>query len=116
MRLEPEIVQTPEHEEQLRALAGRIHSQQLDRTKPLWEVWLVQGLEENRFALISKTHHALVDGNKRLAWAATAVFLVINGRPPRVDQDAAFDLVMAVADGPLADVEAIAQRLVHLTD
>ena len=52
----------PGSEEQLRALAGRIHSQQLDRTKPLWEVWLVQGLEENRFALISKTHHALVDG------------------------------------------------------
>ena len=42
--------------------------------------------------------HALVDGNKRLAWAATAVFLVVNGRLPRVDQDAAFDLVMAVAD------------------
>jgi death-on-curing protein len=61
-------------------------------------------------------NHALVDGNKRLAWAATAVFIVINGRPPRVDQDAAFDLVMAVADGSLADVEAIAQRLVHLTD
>ena len=39
----------PGSEEQLRALAGRIHSQQLDRTKPLWEVWLVQGLEENRF-------------------------------------------------------------------
>jgi diacylglycerol O-acyltransferase len=52
----------PGTEEQLRALAARIHSQQLDRTKPLWEVWLVQGLEDDRFALISKTHHALVDG------------------------------------------------------
>ena len=48
--------------EQLRLLAGRIFSQRLDRSKPLWEVWLVQGLEENRFALINKTHHALVDG------------------------------------------------------
>src|SRR5215210_7304960 len=48
--------------EQLRLLAGRIYSQRLDRSKPLWEVWLVQGLEENRFALINKTHHALVDG------------------------------------------------------
>src|SRR5919109_1820101 len=53
---------SPGSEEQLRALAARIHSQQLDRTKPLWEVWLVQGLEDGRFALISKTHHALVDG------------------------------------------------------
>jgi death-on-curing protein len=61
-------------------------------------------------------NHALVDGNNRLAWASTAVFLVINGRPPRVDQDAAFDLVMAVADGSLADVEAIAERLACLTE
>lgn len=52
----------PGSEEQLRALAARIHSQRLDRAKPLWELWLVQGLENNRFALISKTHHALVDG------------------------------------------------------
>jgi diacylglycerol O-acyltransferase / wax synthase len=48
--------------EQLRQLAGRIFSQRLDRSKPLWELWLVQGLEAGRFALISKTHHALVDG------------------------------------------------------
>src|ERR1041384_6607655 len=53
---------SPGSEEQLRALAARIHSQRLDRAKPLWELWLVQGLEQNRFALISKTHHALVDG------------------------------------------------------
>jgi diacylglycerol O-acyltransferase len=52
----------PGSAEQLRQLAGRIFSQRLDRSKPLWELWLVQGLENNRFALISKTHHALVDG------------------------------------------------------
>ena len=43
-------------------LAARIFSQRLDRSKPLWETWLVEGLENNRFALISKTHHALIDG------------------------------------------------------
>ncbi|MEA2443200.1 MAG: diacylglycerol O-acyltransferase / wax synthase, partial [Thermoleophilales bacterium] len=48
--------------EQLRQLAGRIFSQRLDRSKPMWELWLVQGLEDNQFALISKTHHAMVDG------------------------------------------------------
>jgi WS/DGAT/MGAT family acyltransferase len=48
--------------EQLRLLVGRIFSQRLDRSKPLWELWLVQGLEGNRFALINKTHHSLVDG------------------------------------------------------
>jgi len=52
----------PGSELQLRALAARIHSQALDRTKPLWELWLVQGLEGGRFALIFKNHHALVDG------------------------------------------------------
>jgi WS/DGAT/MGAT family acyltransferase len=48
--------------EQLRQLAARIFSQRLDRSKPLWETWLVQGLDDNRFALISKTHHSMVDG------------------------------------------------------
>src|SRR3954449_2768033 len=52
----------PGEEEQLRALAGRVFSQRLDRDKPLWEIWLVQGLEGNRFALLSKVHHSLVDG------------------------------------------------------
>jgi WS/DGAT/MGAT family acyltransferase len=48
--------------EQLRLLVGRVFSQRLDRTKPLWELWLVQGLEGNRFAIVNKTHHSLVDG------------------------------------------------------
>jgi diacylglycerol O-acyltransferase len=52
----------PGSEEQLRNLAARIFSQQLDRTKPLWELWLVEGLEGDRFAIIGKSHHALVDG------------------------------------------------------
>ena len=47
---------------ELLRLVARIFSQQLDRSKPLWELWLVEGLEDNRFALISKTHHALIDG------------------------------------------------------
>src|SRR6476659_5899856 len=52
----------PGSEEQLRNLAARIFSQQLDRTKPLWELWLVEGLDGDRFAVIGKSHHALVDG------------------------------------------------------
>src|SRR5919199_2503971 len=52
----------PGSEDQLKELAGRVFSQQLDRDKPLWEIWLVDGLEGDRFAMLSKTHHALVDG------------------------------------------------------
>jgi len=52
----------PGSEAQLRALAARVHSQALDRSKPLWELWLVHGLQGGRFAIITKTHHALVDG------------------------------------------------------
>jgi diacylglycerol O-acyltransferase / wax synthase len=53
---------SPGTEEQLFLLASRIDSQPLDRSKPLWESWLVEGLEDGRFALIFKNHHALVDG------------------------------------------------------
>ncbi len=52
----------PGGESQLKRLAGRVFSQQLDRSKPLWELWLVQGLERDRFAILTKTHHAMVDG------------------------------------------------------
>jgi diacylglycerol O-acyltransferase len=52
----------PAGEQQLRALAGRVFSQQLDRSKPLWEIWLVQRVGDDAFALVCKTHHALVDG------------------------------------------------------
>jgi diacylglycerol O-acyltransferase len=52
----------PEDEAELKQLAGRLFSQRLDRSKPLWEMWLVQHMAGDRFALIAKTHHALVDG------------------------------------------------------
>jgi diacylglycerol O-acyltransferase / wax synthase len=52
----------PGSEEQLMLLVSRVFSQRLDRSKPLWEMWFVEGLEGNRFALISKTHHSLIDG------------------------------------------------------
>jgi len=52
----------PGDERQLRLLAGRIKSQQLDREKPLWEMFVVEGLSRRRFALIIKTHHCMIDG------------------------------------------------------
>lgn len=52
----------PGSDDQLKRLAGRIMSQQLDRARPLWELWFVDGLAEGRFALISKIHHCMIDG------------------------------------------------------
>ena len=52
----------PGGEGALRKLVGRVMAQQLDRNKPLWEMWIVEGLEDGRWAMLSKTHHAMVDG------------------------------------------------------
>jgi diacylglycerol O-acyltransferase len=52
----------PGGQAELRKLVGRIMSQQLDRTKPLWEIWVVQGLEDDQWGMVAKTHHAMVDG------------------------------------------------------
>jgi diacylglycerol O-acyltransferase len=52
----------PGTECELQVLAGRVFSHRLRRDRPLWELWLVSGLDRDRFAILSKTHHALVDG------------------------------------------------------
>jgi diacylglycerol O-acyltransferase len=52
----------PGSDAQLRELVGRLMSQQLDRGKPLWETWVVHGLERDRWAVVSKIHHCMVDG------------------------------------------------------
>jgi diacylglycerol O-acyltransferase / wax synthase len=55
-------IPAPGSEEQLRQMAGRVFSQHLDRNKPLWELWSVEGLQDGRWALLSKVHHCMVDG------------------------------------------------------
>ena len=52
----------PGSDAQLRDLVGRIMARPLDRSRPLWEMYLVEGLSDGRFAILTKTHHAMVDG------------------------------------------------------
>jgi diacylglycerol O-acyltransferase len=55
-------VPPPGGRDELRNLAGRVFAQILDRGKPLWELWMVEGLKHGRWAVISKVHHCMVDG------------------------------------------------------
>ncbi len=72
----------PGNDEQLELVAARIFSQRLDRHKPLWEMWLIDGLAGGRFAMILKTHHAVIDGI-----AGVDVGTVLLGLAPTTDID-----------------------------
>ena len=80
---------SPGSDEQLRNLAARIFSQQLDRSKPLWELWLVEGMADGRFAVIGKSHHALVDGVSGVD--ITTVLYDLDREPPPAVPAAALD-------------------------
>jgi diacylglycerol O-acyltransferase / wax synthase len=68
----------PGSDEELRNLAGRVFAQNLDRGKPLWELWMVEGLRDGNWALISKVHHCMVDGV-----SATDLLTVLLDRDPQ---------------------------------
>ncbi len=69
-------VPRPGGDDQLRNLAGRVFAQRLDLAKPLWEMWLVEGLENDRWAIISKVHHCMIDGVA--GWDLAAALLESN--------------------------------------
>ena len=118
----------PGNDAQLALLAGRVFSQRLDRSRPLWELWLVEGLEDGRFALLSKTHHCLVDGI-----SGVDIATVLFDAEPHPDSPPAPDepwhprplpttletLAMAVADAvgqPLGAARSAATRVVRPVD
>jgi diacylglycerol O-acyltransferase / wax synthase len=99
----------PGSEEQLRNIAGRLFSQGLDRSKPLWELWLIQGLERNRFAIVTKTHHALVDGVAGVDIATVLFDLKPVPEPIEPDRD-------WVPQPPPSSAELAARGLVELSE
>jgi diacylglycerol O-acyltransferase len=110
----------PGTEDQLLQLAARISSQQLDRNKPLWESWLIEGLEDDRFALIFKTHHSLVDGVSGVDLATVLLDLEQEPKPdattealepwqPKPEPSPA-DLIVAGARGVVTTTAEIVAR------
>jgi WS/DGAT/MGAT family acyltransferase len=110
----------PGTEEQLFLLVSRIASQQLDRSKPLWENWLVEGLSDGRFALISKTHHALVDGIAGVDLASVLFDAEREPAPPEEElepwrpepEPTPVDLVLAGARGVVSTTTQLVTRAI----
>jgi WS/DGAT/MGAT family acyltransferase len=109
----------PGGEPELRALVGRLMSQRLDRHKPLWELWKVEGLEDGHWALVNKIHHCMVDGV-----AGTDLLTVVLERspdpaPPVPDdwrpapEPSDLELVAGVVGELLADPREAWQTLTH---
>lgn len=72
----------PGEDEQLRILAGRLLSHRLDMQRPLWEMWLIEGLAGDRFAVLNKVHHAMVDGRS----GADLMEILLDSSPHPVDR------------------------------
>jgi len=114
----------PRGDDELRNLAGRLFSQQLDRAKPLWELWLVEGVDDG-FAIISKTHHALVDGISGVDIATVLFDLEPDPPPPpepplpwtpRPEPSRAAllaDALLERAEGPLDVAKALREAAAH---
>jgi diacylglycerol O-acyltransferase / wax synthase len=111
--------------EQLRNLAGRVLAQRLDRGKPLWEIWLVDNVEGGRFAMVTKTHHCLVDGVAGVDIATVLFDVAADPDPPpeppppwfpRPEPSAATLMADALAERastPLDAVRFAADALAH---
>ncbi|MGB5169011.1 MAG: wax ester/triacylglycerol synthase family O-acyltransferase [Acidimicrobiia bacterium] len=69
-------VPRPGTDEELKRIAGRLMSQQIDRTKPMWEMVVVEGLEDGRFAIVTKIHHCMIDGLSGVDLMAVLMSLV----------------------------------------
>ncbi|HXO06753.1 MAG TPA: wax ester/triacylglycerol synthase family O-acyltransferase [Solirubrobacteraceae bacterium] len=110
----------PGSQEQLFLLASRVASQQLDRSKPLWEQWLVEGLADGRFAIILKTHHSLVDGVSGVDLGTVLFDLERDPAPPAEDlepwepqrEPSSAELVVAGVRGMVTTTAGLATKAI----
>jgi len=80
------VLPKPGTMQQLEALAARLHSMLLDRSRPLWEFYVIEGLADGRIGFYGKVHHAAVDGQAGVAMATSMFDLTPEPRavkPPR---------------------------------
>ncbi|MCI0544194.1 MAG: wax ester/triacylglycerol synthase family O-acyltransferase [Actinobacteria bacterium] len=109
----------PGSDRQLKDLAGRIVSTKLDRSKPLWELWVVEGIDDDRFAIIAKIHHCMIDGVSGID--LTTILLnvapdsTIEQTPEWVPRPAPTPTQLAVAEAAKLTRRAI-DRLTNLGD
>lgn len=107
----------PGTDHQLKELAGRIVSTKLDRSKPLWELWVVEGIEGDRFAVIAKIHHCMIDGVSGVDLTTILLNVVpdstIEDAPEWVPRPAPTPTQLAVAEAAKLTRRAI-DRLSHL--
>lgn len=91
--------------EELAALSGRILSRQIDRRHPLWENWFIEGLPNDRVAVLMKYHHCLLDGIAGSSLAAALLDFAPDAEPPTVPSDEEIER----AGPPPSDLELLAQ-------
>ncbi|UCE85810.1 MAG: wax ester/triacylglycerol synthase family O-acyltransferase [Deltaproteobacteria bacterium] len=113
----------PGNDRQLKRTAGQVLAQALDRSKPLWELWIVEGVAGNRFAIVTKAHHCMVDGIAAAELVGSAMAVGPDAAIPRARRGlprpapGPFDLLLAEigyhARGGIAAARAIRRALRH---
>lgn len=96
----------PGTDRQLQDFVARVQPRKLDRSRPLWEVYLVEGLADGRFALVTKTHHALIDG----VHALDIAHVIVDSERGEVGEDD--DVERWEARRPPSSVELVTEAVV----